>query len=116
MKGIINRSKKELIIISPVVDVFNDELYKELKEAYDRGVKIKISTEKNEDLEKLKEIAIVRSREKIRGIDIVSDEKEVLLAPSLPAVGGWLDNEEMALYLKNFLDLIWKDSQVLENN
>ncbi len=114
MKGVINRSKKEMIIISPTMDVFNDELYKELKEASERGVKIKVSTEKNEEIGKLSKIAIVRTREKIRGIDIVSDEKEVLLAPSLPAVAGWLDNEEMALYLKNFLDLIWKDSKVLK--
>ncbi len=116
MKEMVNRAKKNILITTPDSDILNEEIYEELKEANERGVKIKISIEKNEEIEKLKEIALVRTREKIHGIDIVSDESEVLLAPKLPAVGAWLDNEQMALHVKNFLEVLWKDSKILKEN
>lgn len=114
MKGMIGRAKKQVLINSPDVDIFIEELYEELEEAEERGVKIKISTENKEDYEKLREIAIVRTRDKIHGIDLVADEEEVIIAPKLPAVGVWVDNPEMAQHVKNFLNVIWKDSKIIE--
>lgn len=115
VRDIINRAKTQLLINSPDTDIFTEELYDELKKAKERGIKIKISTEEDEDYEELREVAMVRTRDKIHGIDIVSDESEVLIAPRLPAVGVWVDNEEMAQHVKNFLNVIWKDSKILKD-
>lgn len=115
MKGIIDRADDQVLINSPDADIFVDELYQDLEKAKENGVKIKISTEKGEEFGKLREIAMIRTREKIHGIDVVSDEEEVIIAPKLPAVGVWVDNPEMAKHVKNFLDVIWKDSKILEN-
>jgi len=116
MKEIINRSKKTILMNTPDADILNEEIYEELEGANERGVKIKVSIEEDEDIEKLKEIALVRTRKKIHGIDLVADGEEVLLAPQLPAVGAWLDNPQMALHVKNFLEVLWKDSKILEEN
>lgn len=115
MEGMIERAKKQILVNSPDVDLFKEELYSNLKKAKEKGVKIKISTEEEEDYEDLRDIAMVRTREKIHGIDLVADEEEVLIAPKLPAVGVWVDNPEMAQHVKNFLDVIWKDSKILKN-
>ncbi len=114
MKGMINRAKDKLLINSPDTDIFIEELYEDLKEAQDQGIKIKVSTEEGEECEELREIGLVRTREKIHGIDVVADEEEVLIAPKLPAVGVWVDNPEMAKHVKNFLNVIWKDSKILK--
>lgn len=116
MKEIINRSKKSILMNTPDADILNEEIYDELKKANERGVKIKVSIEEGEDIEKLKKIALIRTRDRIHGIDIVADGEEVLLAPQLPAVGAWLDNSQMALHVKNFLEVLWKDSKILEEN
>lgn len=116
MKEIINRSKKSILMNTPDADILNEEIYEELEKAKERGVKIKISIEEGEDIEKIKKIALVRTRDRIHGIDIVSDGDEVLLAPQLPAVGAWLDNSQMALHVKNFLEVLWKDSKILKEN
>ncbi len=115
MKDVIDRADNQLFINSPDADIFIQELYEDLEEAKKKGVKIKISTEENEEFEELREVAMVRTREKIHGIDIVSDEEEVIIAPKLPAVGVWVDNEEMAQHVKNFLDVVWKDSKILKD-
>lgn len=114
MKDVINRAKGQVLINSPDTDIFTEELYGDLEKAEEKGVKIKISTEEDEEFSKLREIAMIRTRKKIHGIDVVSDEEEVIIAPKLPAVGVWVDNPEMAKHVKNFLDVIWKDSKILK--
>jgi len=57
---------------------------------------------------------MLRIREKIHGTDIVVDDKEVLVAPSFPIAAAWIDNAEMAVHVKDFLNLVWKDSVVLK--
>lgn len=116
MKGMIKRSKKDMLINTPDSDVLTEELYEELEKAEERGVKIKISIKEGEDIEDLEKIAMVRTRDKIHGIDIVADSEEVMLAPQLPAIGAWLDNPEMALHVKNFLEILWKDSKILKED
>ena len=70
--------------------------------------------EKKSKIGEIKKYALVRTREKIHGIDIVADSKEILIAPPIPVAGAWVNNEEMALHVKDFLQLVWKDAQVMK--
>jgi sugar-specific transcriptional regulator TrmB len=110
----VRRAKDEALINIADVSVIPDAVYKEFEKAKERGVKIKIVTEKRGPLEKMQKVAIVRIREKIHGLDVVTDTKEALVAPSLPIVAAWVDNPEMALHVKDFLLLVWKDAQILK--
>ena len=111
---IIKRSKGEVMINVPNVALLDGKVYEHLEEAKGRGVKIKIATEEKGDWKKFQKVGIVRTRNKIYGLDILADEKEVLVAPSLPVVAAWVDNPEMALHVKDFLDLVWKDARVMK--
>lgn len=110
---IIKRSKNEVLINLPNISLLEPS-YNELEKARKRGVKIKIVAERKGGLEKFKKVGMIRIREKTHGVDIVADDKEVLVAPSFPIVAAWVDNPEMALHVKDFLNLIWKDAQVLK--
>ncbi|MFH0987210.1 MAG: helix-turn-helix domain-containing protein [Candidatus Micrarchaeota archaeon] len=111
---ITKRAKKEILINVPDFSSFEDELLPELKTAHARGVKIKIAVERKSKIGEIGKYAIVRTREKIHGIDIVADNREILIAPPLPVVAAWVDNEEMALHVKDFLQLVWKDADVMK--
>lgn len=111
---IVSRSKKELFINITSVSVLSQPVLEELKKASARGVEIRITTQKGGDLSKLRKLGIVRVREKIYGVDVLSDDKEVLVAPTYPIAAAWVDNPEMALHVKDFLMLVWKDAQILK--
>lgn len=111
---IIRRSKKEVLVNIPNISIFDGEVFEELRKAKNRKVKIKIAAEHNKILRKFKSVALIRTRDKIHGIDIVADEKEIIIAPQIPIVAAWLDNPEMALHVKDFLELIWKDAKVMK--
>lgn len=108
------KSRSEIMINVPDVSMFNERVYLELKKAGERGVKIRMAVEKRGDISRFREIAMVRTREKIHGTDIVVDDKEVLVAPSFPIAAAWVDNSEMAVHVKDFLNLVWKDSKVMK--
>jgi sugar-specific transcriptional regulator TrmB len=112
IEEIIKRAKSEVLINAPDLSVF-DGMYDEMMKAKERGVKIKIAAEKRGDLAKYQKVASVRTRDKIHGIDIVADEREILIAPPLPIAAAWVDNPEMALHVKDFLELVWKDARIL---
>ena len=114
IQEIIKKSRSEIMINVPDVSIFDEKIYEELEKASERGVKVKMAVEKKGDIEKFKKICMVRVREKIHGIDIVVDDKEVLVAPSFPIAAAWIDNPEMAVHVKDFLTLVWKDSVVLK--
>lgn len=111
---IIKRSKSEIFFNIPDVSVLDDNILEQLNKAKERGVKIKIVTERKKDLKKFQKYGVVRTRDKIYGIDILSDGKEILIGPSLPLVAVWLNNPEMALHVKDFLDLLWKDADIMK--
>ncbi len=114
IQEIVRKSRSEIMINVPDVSIFDEKIYEELEKASDRGVKVKMAVEKKGDIGKFKKICMVRVREKIHGIDIVVDDKEVLVAPSFPIAAAWIDNPEMAVHVKDFLNLVWKDSVVLK--
>jgi len=114
IQEMIKKSKNEILINVPDVSVFDEKIFEGLKKAHQRGVKIKIAVEKKADVEKFREVGMLRMREKIYGTDMVVDEREVLVAPSFPIAAAWIDNAEMAVHVKDFLNLVWKDSMVMK--
>lgn len=114
IQEMVKKSKTEIMINVPDVSIFDEKVYEELKRANERGVKIKMAVEKKGDIEKFRKVGMLRIREKIHGTDIVVDDKEVLVAPSFPIAAAWIDNAEMAVHVKDFLNLVWKDSVVLK--
>ena len=114
IREMTKKSKSEIMMNVPDVSMLSEQAYTELKRASERGVKIRMAVEKKGDLAKFREIALVRTREKIHGTDIVADDKEVLVAPSFPIAAAWVDNAEMAVHVKDFLNLVWKDSKVMK--
>jgi sugar-specific transcriptional regulator TrmB len=111
---IVKRSRNEILLNIPDLSILDDGVYEELKNAKERGVKIKIAAESRGDIEKYRKVSTLRIRDKIHGVDIVGDGREVFVAPSIPVVGAWIDNPEMALHVKDFLNLVWKDAMVLK--
>jgi sugar-specific transcriptional regulator TrmB len=109
----IKRAKSEFTLNIPNLEWLETN-YILLEEAKKRGVKIRIITENKGEISRFQKIGIVRTRDKILGIDVLSDEREMLIGPSPPLVAAWLDNSEMALHVKDFLGLVWKDSKVMK--
>ncbi len=109
----IKRAKNEIMINVPDPEILSDPVLEELKKAVKRKVKVRIATE-NKNLDRIKGIGIVRIRDRIHGFDMVVDEREVMVAPAIPFAAAWLDNPEMAVHVKDFLNLVWKDSRVLK--
>ncbi|RLG21582.1 hypothetical protein DRN74_01625 [Candidatus Micrarchaeota archaeon] len=109
----IKRSRKEVLINTPSLSLLNENVVKAIKEASERGVKIKVVTQSTRGIELFRKICIVRSRDKIYGLDAVVDEREVLVAPAMPAIAVWVDNPTMAAHVKDFLNLVWKDSNII---
>jgi sugar-specific transcriptional regulator TrmB len=114
IQEMVRKSKSEILLNVPDVSIFGEEMYLELEKASERGVKIKMTVEKKGNIEKFRKISMLRTRDKIHGTDIVMDEKEVLVAPSFPIAAAWIDNPEMAVHVKDFLSLVWKDSVVMK--
>lgn len=114
IQEMVRKARVEVLINVPDVSIFDDKTFDELKKASERGVKIKIATERRGDIARFRKICTIRIREKIHGTDLVSDDKEVLVAPSLPIAAAWIDNPDMAVHVKDFLSLVWKDSVVLK--
>ncbi len=110
----VKKARTEVLINVPDVSIFDEKVYNELEKASKRGVKIKIATERKGDIDKFRKLCTIRIRERIHGTDLVMDDKEVLVAPSLPIAAAWIDNPEMAVHVKDFLSLVWKDSVVLK--
>jgi len=109
----IKRSKSEFTVNIPNLEWLEPN-YSHLESAKERGVKVRIITENKGNLPKYQRIGLVRTRDKIWGIDVLSDEREILVGPSPPLVAAWLDNPEMALHVKDFLGLVWKDAKVMK--
>lgn len=114
IQEMLKKAKSEVLINVPDPSIFNEKIYDEMKKASERGVKIKMAIEKSGDVAKFRPIGMLRIREKIHGTDMVVDEREVLVAPSLPIAAAWIDNPDMAVHVKDFLNLVWKDSVVLK--
>jgi sugar-specific transcriptional regulator TrmB len=115
IREMIGRSKNEVLINLPDLSLL-EPMFGELEKASGRGVKIKIATENRGNLAKFRRISLLRIRDKIHGVDVVSDDREVLVAPSLPIAAAWVDNPEMALHVKDFLNLVWKDATCVESH
>ena len=113
IEEMIKRAKKEIIINIPDISIL-DPVYIELENANNRGVKIKIVTQAKNNIKKYQKIAIIRTRKEIHGIDMLCDDTEVIVAPSIPVAAAWVDNPEIALHVHDFLNIIWKDAQVLK--
>jgi sugar-specific transcriptional regulator TrmB len=113
IREMIARSRKEVLINLPDLSLL-EPMYGEVEKASERGVRIKIATERKGNLGKFGRVSMLRIRDKIHGVDVVADEGEVLVAPSFPVVAAWVDNPEMALHVKDFLNLVWKDAKVLK--
>ncbi len=111
LKEMIKRCRKELLINTPDIQLL-EELMPELEEAKKRKIQIRIATEKNSNIKKFRKIGVIRVRNKIHGIDVVSDDSEILIAPVIPVVAAWVNNAEMALHVKDFLELVWRDSEI----
>ncbi len=109
----IRRAKNEIMINVPDPEIISDPALEELKKAWKKGVKVRIATE-DKNIERLKGAGMIRIRNKIHGFDMVVDEREVMVAPAIPFAAAWLDNPEMAVHVKDFLNLVWKDSKVLK--
>lgn len=111
IRDMLRRSRSDVIINTPDISVLGSQLLEEIRAACLRKVKVRIVSEGSP--EGTDAHVLVRVRQKIYGTDIVADEREVLVAPSVPVVAVWVDNPDMALHVKDFLNLVWKDAEVL---
>lgn len=112
IRDMLRRARSDVMINTPDLSVLGGQLLQEIRNASLRRVKVRIVSESPP--EGVDAPVLVRIRPKIYGTDIVADEREVLIAPSVPLVAAWVDNSDIALHVKDFLSLVWKDAEVLK--
>jgi sugar-specific transcriptional regulator TrmB len=124
MEAMIKGAAEEIVLVTSEDGLLRkvDALFRSLKKAHERGVKIKIAapvTDKNRKiLAELGGIATIRDMRGLKGRFILADRKEVLFMllddetvhPTYD-VGIWLNTPFFAQTLTTLFDLAWKEAK-----
>jgi sugar-specific transcriptional regulator TrmB len=104
---LLDKSLKSFMISTPLFNEINDNLYKKIENAVKRGVTITIITAPGQSIP---ENSKVIRRKGLIATDVISDNKEALLAsPDLNAC-GYTDNALLAEHMQKFLEIMVEHS------
>ncbi|UCH88484.1 MAG: TrmB family transcriptional regulator [Thermoplasmata archaeon] len=100
---LLDKASISFMISTPLFNEINDNLYKKLENADKRGVEITVITAPGQSIP---ENAKVIRRKGLIATDVISDNKEALLAsPDLNAC-GYTDNVLLAEHMQKFLEIM----------
>ncbi len=102
---LLDKSMETFMISTPTFSSVRDKLYKKFQNALTRNVEITIITGPTQGIF---ENAKVVHRNNLLATDVISDNKQALIAaPDLSAC-GYTDNELLAKHLQDFLEIMLK--------
>lgn len=108
IQEVLSRASKEAIIVLP----HDEELMSHMNQFFDslakKRIRIRLITESEVHLKNIE----VRLRKPILAVDVLVDEKEVILGLPDYSACGWVENPVIAKHFKEFLELLWKSSRV----
>jgi HTH-type transcriptional regulator, sugar sensing transcriptional regulator len=124
MEAMIKAAEQDIVMVTTEEGIIRktDALFRSLKKANERGVKIRIGfpvTDKNRSsLSDLSQIATIKDMKNLRARFIVADKKELLFMllddsqvhPTYD-VGVWLNTPFFAQTLMQLFDLAWKEAK-----
>jgi HTH-type transcriptional regulator, sugar sensing transcriptional regulator len=127
VEAMIKAAEEEIILVATEDGIVHktDAVFRSLKKASERGVKIKVAcpvTEKNrKTLAELSTIATIRDLKGIKARFCIADRKEVLFMVMDDAdvhptydVGIWLNTPFFASALTQLFDLAWKEAKEIK--
>lgn len=100
---LLDMASKSFMVSTPTFTSLRDKLQKKFQNAVKRGVKITIITSPTQGISDFGEVI---HRKELLATDVISDNKQALLAaPDLSAC-GYTDNELLAKHLQDFLEIM----------
>ncbi|MGY5864409.1 MAG: helix-turn-helix domain-containing protein [Candidatus Thorarchaeota archaeon] len=109
MQSMIERASKNMLLVAPDLNDFDEETLQALNEAAKRGVRIKAILGSETD------ITIPNFQQRIKedtlAIDLVIDSVEALISMPDLSVCGWADNPLISVQLEGFLEQTWEMSR-----
>ncbi|MHA2352260.1 MAG: TrmB family transcriptional regulator [Candidatus Thorarchaeota archaeon] len=109
MLSMISRAEDTILLVAPKLENFGEGVLAALKEAADRGVKIRsiLGTKSDFKITNFQQ----RIKEDTQAIDIVIDSEEALISMPDLSVCGWADNPLISMQLEGFLEQTWQMSK-----
>jgi len=109
MHAMVNRAEKTIFLVVPDMENLGMMIFEALKEAQERGVKIKAIFGKKPALKELK--FQYRIKEDSLAIDLVMDSIEALISMPDLSVCGYSDNPLISMQFEGFLQQSWEISR-----
>lgn len=114
MRGMIERAKARITLMSPSISMLGSEIVKGLISASERGIKIKAILG---ELYKSNDLQIdQRLKQNTLAIDLVVDSEEALISMPDLSICGWADNALISMQLEGFLNQTWELARGEDND
>jgi sugar-specific transcriptional regulator TrmB len=109
MQSMIERATSTILLVAPDLSDFDESIIVALKEAGQRGIKIKsiLGVKSELKIPKFQQ----RVKEDTLAIDLVIDSVEALISMPDLSVCGWADNPLISMQLEGFLEQTWEMSR-----
>jgi sugar-specific transcriptional regulator TrmB len=111
MYEMLDRAKRSVTLVMPWNTEMISPIMTKLQDLEKRNVEVQLMTDGHEASSMLKEI---RLRKPILAIDLSVDDGEAMIGLLDCSACGWVDNRFVAAHFKEFLNLMWSSSKVLE--
>ena len=109
MQAVIERANASLLIVAPSLTELGIRIIDSLREAANRGVKLRAILGERAFIEDLD--FQQRIKEDTTAIDIVADSQEALISMPDLSICGWADNPLISFQLEGFLQQTWENSR-----
>ena len=109
MQAVIERATSTLLLVAPSLPDLGSRIIDALRDAVNRGVKIRAILGEEAKIENLK--FQQRIKEETMAIDIVADSQEALISMPDLSICGWADNPLISFQLEGFLQQTWENSR-----
>lgn len=104
-------AERSVTIVLPWNSAFNDQIVRRLQDLERRNVEVRLMTDSGEAASLLRK---ARLRKPILAVDRLVDESEALIGLRDYSACGSVDNRFIAAHFKEFLTLMWNNSQALQ--
>jgi len=110
MFEMLERVKRSATLAMPWNTELVNQVLPRLQDLERHGVEVQLITDSHKALSMLKRI---RLRKPILAIDLSVDDSEALIGLPDYSACGWVDNRFVAAHFKEFLNLMWSNSQAV---
>lgn len=107
----LGRAKRSVMLVLPWNPELNSQILRKLQDLEKREIEVRLITDKNKAGSLTRK---VRLRRPILAVDLLVDESEAMICLIDYSACGWVDNRFVAAHFKEFLNLMWDKSKVLQ--